>query len=168
MKIINNFPKITKIDNINNEVITKAPIDHASGNKSYGAGSDARYGHVKLSDSYTSSDGVASEGIAASSKAVADLYNHITNDFIKTYDIDVKLGSQAWTASYNGKFYTYIDLSSLYPNKILSVSTIGWTGMRTTDIITAGFTKNNQLEIDSSVNTFAHSGSNIVVRVVYI
>ena len=168
MKIINNFPKVTKIDNINNEVITKAPIDHASGNKSYGTGSDTKYGHVKVSDSYTISEGVASEGIAASSKAVADVYNYMTNNFIKTYDIDIKLADQTWIASYNGRFYTYIDLSSLYPNKILSVSTIGWTGMRTTDIITAGFTKNNQLEIDSNVNTFAHAGSNIVIRVVYI
>lgn len=50
------------------------PTNHASSTTNYGAGSVANYGHVKVSDSYKTSDGVASAGVAASSKAVSDAY----------------------------------------------------------------------------------------------
>ena len=83
MKIINNFPKITKLDNIENELIDKAPIDHASTDTTYGASTSVNYGHVKLSDSYTSSAGAASASIGASSKAVADAYKDV-NDRLTT------------------------------------------------------------------------------------
>jgi hypothetical protein len=80
MKIINNFPKLTKLDNIENELTNKAPIDHSSASTTYGTGSSVEYGHVKVSDSYTSSDGTADSGVAASSKAVADAYNEINSN----------------------------------------------------------------------------------------
>lgn len=56
------------------EVNKKAPISHASTATTYGLGTASNYGHVKLSDSYTSSGGAASAGVAASSKAVYDAY----------------------------------------------------------------------------------------------
>ena len=80
MKIINNFPKITKLDNIENELTHKAPIDHASSETIYGISTSVNYGHVKLSDSYTSSDGTADSAVAASSKAVSDAYNKLNNN----------------------------------------------------------------------------------------
>lgn len=83
MKIINNFPKLTKLDNIENELTNKAPIDHSSTTTTYGTGSIANYGHVKLSDSYTSSEGAASASVAASSKAVADAYAEINSNLIE-------------------------------------------------------------------------------------
>lgn len=79
MKIINNFPKLTKLDNIENELTNKAPIEHSNSDTSYGAGSSLKYGHVKLSDSYKTSDGTADSSVAASSKAVVDSYNDINN-----------------------------------------------------------------------------------------
>lgn len=53
----------------------KAPTSHASSETTYGQGTSSNYGHVKLSDSYTSSGGAASAGVAASSKAVADAFD---------------------------------------------------------------------------------------------
>lgn len=54
-----------------------APYPHAISSTYYGGGNDTNYGHVKLSDSYTTSGGAASASVAASSKAVADLYGAI-------------------------------------------------------------------------------------------
>jgi hypothetical protein len=56
------------------------PTNHASATTTYGTGSVANYGHVKVSDSYKTSDGAASAGVAASSKAVSDAYNEINSN----------------------------------------------------------------------------------------
>lgn len=52
-------------------VLTRAPIDHKATGTTYGAGSSGYYGHVKLSDSTTSTTGT-SGGTAATPKAVSD------------------------------------------------------------------------------------------------
>ena len=53
----------------------KAPKSHASDQTTYGIGTSSNYGHVKLSDSTSSSDSAASSGIAASPKAVKTAYD---------------------------------------------------------------------------------------------
>ncbi|RDY30415.1 hypothetical protein [Lachnotalea glycerini] len=55
----------------------KAPNNHASTSTTYGTGNASNYGHVKLSDNYTTSAGAEATGVGASSKAVADAYNKI-------------------------------------------------------------------------------------------
>lgn len=62
------------IDDINEELDTKAPIMHAVNADTYGLGTSSVYGHVKLSDS-TSSSSAASAGIAATPKAVKTAYD---------------------------------------------------------------------------------------------
>lgn len=57
----------------------KAPNNHASTSTTYGVGNASSYGHVKLSDNYVSSDGAASAGVGASSKAISDVYNTLNN-----------------------------------------------------------------------------------------
>lgn len=47
---------------------------HAATATTYGGGTSSNYGHVKVSDNYTSSAGAASASVAASSKAVSDVY----------------------------------------------------------------------------------------------
>lgn len=55
---------------------------HASTSSStYGCGTASNWGHVKLSDSYTSSSGAASSGVAASSKALYDAYTTLNAKF---------------------------------------------------------------------------------------
>ena len=68
------------------------PKNHASTATTYGLGTASNYGHVKLSDSYISSGGAASNGVAASSKALVDCRNNIMNNIENTNaDISVTL-----------------------------------------------------------------------------
>lgn len=53
----------------------KAPISHASSATTYGKGTSANYGHVKLSDSTSSTSGAASGGVAATPAAVKAAYD---------------------------------------------------------------------------------------------
>lgn len=57
----------------------KAPTDHAATATTYGGGTASNYGHVKVSDSYTSSDGAAADSVAASSKALSDAYSTLNS-----------------------------------------------------------------------------------------
>ena len=57
----------------------KAPKSHASSDTTYGVGNATNYGHVKLSDNFTSSGGAASCSIGASSQAVYCTYNCLNN-----------------------------------------------------------------------------------------
>lgn len=66
----------------------KAPTAHATTALTYGGGTASNYGHVKLSDSYTTSGGAASASVAASSKAVADAYTEI-NSNLTTNNISI-------------------------------------------------------------------------------
>ena len=60
--------------------ITATPTAHASTATTYGAASASNYGHVKLSDNYTSSAGTAASGIGASSAAVYNAYNTLNSN----------------------------------------------------------------------------------------
>lgn len=69
----------TSTNPVQNKVVAaavdgKAPTSHAIAETIYGAGTGSNYGHVKLSDS-TSSSSAASSGIAASPKAVKSAYD---------------------------------------------------------------------------------------------
>ena len=57
----------------------KAPKSHASCATTYGVGNATVYGHVKLSDNYTSSAGAAACSIGASSQAVYNTYCTLNN-----------------------------------------------------------------------------------------
>lgn len=85
MKIANNLPKFASEE-------TKAPISHSSVSKTYGGGTSLEYGHVKLSDNYTESDGTADSSVGASSKAISDCYNNLNSSLnnrtlIKTHTV---------------------------------------------------------------------------------
>lgn len=51
---------------------SRAPTNHASTATTYGIGTNANYGHVKLSDTISGSIAAASGGTAATPKAVSD------------------------------------------------------------------------------------------------
>lgn len=55
----------------------KAPTSHASSATTYGVGTASDYGHLKISDTYATLVGCACDGVAASQKAVNDLYQLI-------------------------------------------------------------------------------------------
>ena len=64
-------------------IASKAPKVHSSTSASaYGQGNSTNYGHVKVSDNYTSSAGSASNGVVASSQAVYNAYNTLNTSKI--------------------------------------------------------------------------------------
>lgn len=64
-----------------------APTSHASSSDTYGKGTSGNYGHVKLSDSTSSTTAAASGGTAATPKAVKDAL-----DAAKTYADGIDVG----------------------------------------------------------------------------
>lgn len=73
-----------KVDQNTAGLATKAPIMHASTVPTYGLGTGANFGHVKLSD--TPTDSSASAGIAATPKAIQDAIAalHLTPEVLHT------------------------------------------------------------------------------------
>lgn len=69
------------VNTINNSITSlnnnKAPTNHAVNAETYGLGTQAQFGHVKLSDSYTASNNKADYGLGASGKALADAYSNL-------------------------------------------------------------------------------------------
>ncbi len=63
-----------KGDHVHPTDTSRAPTSHASTATTYGLGSSSNYGHVKLSDSTTSTSG-ASDGVAATPAAVKAAYD---------------------------------------------------------------------------------------------
>ena len=67
--------KKTLFSNLKNVLTNVFAIKtHSSSSTTYGTGSSSLYGHVKLSDNYTSSAGAADAAVGASSKAVFDSF----------------------------------------------------------------------------------------------
>lgn len=64
-----------KGDHVHPSDTSRAPTDHATSATTYGKGTSSNYGHVKLSDSTSSSTAAASGGTAATPKAVKDAYD---------------------------------------------------------------------------------------------
>ena len=62
------------LEEVDNTLSGKAATSHASTATTYGIGTESEYGHVKLSDSTSSTSG-ASAGIAASPAAVKAAYD---------------------------------------------------------------------------------------------
>ena len=75
---------------------SKAPIAHASTSTTYGIGTSSNYGHVKLSDSTTSTSSTSS-GVAATPAAVKSAYD-LANSAQSTANSKAAVGSTAGAA----------------------------------------------------------------------
>lgn len=71
---------------------TKAPIGHASGDKTYGAGTASMYGHVKLATRDTPASSDATAGIAATPASVKSAIDGALGDSIKPKNTIIVLG----------------------------------------------------------------------------
>lgn len=83
------------------EAQSKAPKAHASAQTTYGAGSAAQYGHVKLSDA-TNGTGDVTGGVAATPKAVKtayDLASQASSAASSAYDLANEAGQVATDAA---------------------------------------------------------------------
>ena len=108
-------------NNINGKPSSFTPSSHATTNATtYGGGTATNYGHVKLSDSYTASQGSAADSVAASSSAVSDVYTDLSEKLFGNY-ADGRFTTWASIPAESGWFRIY-DTSS----------TSGSTGQPTT------------------------------------
>lgn len=85
--LISHTHAISDVTNLQTSLDGKAPTDHASTATTYGKGTSNNYGHVKLSDSTSSTTAASSGGTAATPKAVKDAL-----DAAKTYADGINVG----------------------------------------------------------------------------
>lgn len=104
--------KYAREDHVHPTDTSRAPTSHASSATTYGQGNASNYGHVKVSDNYTSSAGAASAGVAASSSAVYNVYAKFANDIL--YFTGVTVSAQ----TSGGNFVSYSN-SAITANHVL-------------------------------------------------
>lgn len=104
-----------------------AAKSHASTSSStYGCGTASSWGHVKLSDSYTSSAGAASSGVAASSKALYDAYTTLNAKFkVKVLEDAIVDSNGTVTLNDNIKNYNVIDVYFVDNDNMYGITRIG-------------------------------------------
>ena len=96
-----------------------APKSHASTATTYGQGNASNFGHVKLADGYTSSAGAAANGVAASSKALADAYSVLNTKTQKNNNQDIKSGTiLEWYLAHKNENIDTFCASEYYPEDI--------------------------------------------------
>lgn len=152
----------------------KAPTNHASTATTHGIGTGSNYGHVKLSDS-VSSTSAASAGIAASPKAIKTV-----NDKIPAYTSGTATLNTTNAASGTVKYYKYGRVVQVYVNTvkmyISQINSATWTAF----ILASGLpapvaafnvhmtvensqSEKGQLQIDTSGNLkFYHHDEDLV------
>lgn len=89
------------------------PASHASTATTYGAATASKYGHVKLSDNYTSSAGAAASGIGASSAAVYNAYNTL-NSNLEAITPDAIYAGYGHTYTFTSSYDSYWNSTNNY------------------------------------------------------
>ena len=140
----------------------RTPTAHATNATTYGGGDGTNYGHVKLSDNYTSSGGAASASVGASSKAVYDSYMVKTNqDVIATRQANLtasrryELGDQF---IYNNELYKVTATAGI--NKNAAINTGSGGNASKADNITTQIGKFDQKVLGHAVGATAIPISN--------
>ena len=100
------------------EIAGKAPINHAVKTLTYGGATGALYGHVKLSDTYTTavSNGSAAYSIGASQNALYNAYNALNTSKAPNNHAANNSTYGLGTAS----LYGHVKLSDTYSSKVSS------------------------------------------------
>ncbi len=92
----------SNVSSLQTAINGKAPTSHASSDTTYGTGSGANYGHVKLSDA-TNYSSDATMGTAATPKAVSAVNNNLANEVSRLeYAISQKASKDVATTAQNG------------------------------------------------------------------
>ena len=113
------------IDTNTTNIGKKAPTNHASTATTYGVGTASNYGHVKLSDAYSSDNsatGAAANSIAASSWAVYRAYSSLSTV------ISGKLASSHADEKATASKFSHVKLSDTYASAVSSGGAAGGIG----------------------------------------
>lgn len=136
--------KFAREDHVHPVDTSRAPTSHATSATTYGKGTNANYGHVKLSDSTSSTTAASSGGTAATPKAVKDAL-----DAAKTY-ADGKI---------TGVSDVQVDGTSVVSGGVASidlsgkVDVVSGKGLSTNDYTTTEKNKLAGIEEGAEVNT---------------
>lgn len=143
--------------------------NHQANDTTYGAGNASKFGHVKLSDKYTSSDGAAAASVGASSKAVNDSYNANKNS-INTLSGTVSTLSTTVGNNYNtlnGKINTLSGtVTSNYNTLNSSISSLSSTVTNNYNTLNSAINTNKQTEqnhynsLSDAINTNKQTETN--------
>jgi len=123
----------------------KASVGHASSATTYGIGNASNYGHVRISDNYTSSSGAASAGMTASSAAVYNAYSSLLNSMGTWFSNSVTSArnmnviinhSSLDLIGFQIQFYTDVYVVTAVPS-LMATSSIGQVGFSYISIISS-------------------------------
>ena len=93
-------------------IVSRAPIMHADAERTYGAGTESLYGHVKISDNYDMED-VETKGNAANGMAASLFALHRSNAALQAV-VDTKLPSTHAAEKATAEKFSHVKLTDTY------------------------------------------------------
>lgn len=147
-----------RIDSIGN----KAPLNHASTGTTYGVGDATNYGHLKLSDSVSSSNSTGN-GCAATPKATKTAYDKA----VEAYELaDGKLDANFVSNGYVGIDEVTTTLNDMWSDRVAPPTTITISSNTSKHSITADYYcngTNDQAVINNAISSLPSTGGKIVL-----
>lgn len=140
----------------------KAPKSHASNSNIYGVGNASNYGHLKLSDSVSSSNSTG-DGCAATPKATKTAYDKA----VEAYELaDGKLDANFVSNGYVGIDEVTTTLSDMWSDRVAPPTTITTSSNTSKHSITADYYcngTNDQAVINNAISSLPSTGGKIVL-----
>ena len=145
-----------------NSIGNKAPLNHASTGTTYGVGDATNYGHLKLSDSVSSSNSTGN-GCAATPKATKTAYDKA----VEAYELaDGKLDANFVSNDYVGIDEVTTTLSDMWSDRVAPPTTITISSSTSKHMLTADYYcsgTNDQAVINNAISALPSTGGKIVL-----
>ena len=145
-----------------NAIGNKAPQNHASTGTTYGVGDATNYGHLKLSDSVSSSNSTGN-GCAATPKATKTAYDKA----VEAYELaDGKLDANFVSNDYAGIDEVTTTLSDMWGDRVAPPTTITISSSTSKHMLTADYYcsgTNDQTVINNAISALPSTGGKIVL-----
>lgn len=140
----------------------KAPTKHSSTTNAYGVGNASNYGHLKLSDSVSSSNSTGN-GCAATPKATKTAYDKA----VEAYELaDGKLDANFISNDYVGIDEVTTTLSDMWSDRVAPPTTITISSSTSKHMLTADYYcsgTNDQAVINNAISSLPSTGGKIVL-----
>ena len=145
-----------------NAIGNKAPQNHASTGTTYGVGDATNYGHLKLSDSVSSSNSTGN-GCAATPKATKIAYDKAA----EAYELaDGKLDANFVSNGYAGIDEVTTTLNDMWSDRVAPPTTITISSSTSKHMLTADYYcsgTNDQTVINNAISALPSTGGKIVL-----
>lgn len=145
-----------------NSIGNKAPLNHASTGTTYGVGDATNYGHLKLSDSVSSSNSTGN-GCAATPKATKTAYDKA----VEAYELaDGKLDANFVSNDYVGIDEVTTTLSDMWSDRVAPPTTITISSSTSKHMLTADYYcsgTNDQAVTNNAISSLPSTGGKIVL-----